>query len=179
MLFRSVAIGEHNKLLVSNITAEDVVEISEVRCALELQAAETIVTRNPLSPLTAKRLRHINDKIRETIVTKSYQENFKLEDEFHFLIVDSADNKRLSDIYRQIHLLIVRARWLSLFYPHFEKTPGEHMAMIEGLEKRDLQKTLEAVRIHMGGASHHFSRVFTDKDMQVAAQAFGSIFGSR
>lgn len=170
-----VEAAEHNKILVSPITAEDIAQVMEVRTALEQQAIRAIVTRHPMGPEQVAHLRQLNLAIQKTLAEKNFTENFYLEELFHTAIVEAAQNKRLLMIYRQLHLLILRARWLSLFDPHYEITVEQHTVLIDGLEAADLEKATAALELHMESAQFHFTRVFNDPAIKQAAQTVASL----
>ncbi len=170
LMYDSLVVMENGKAVVSDISEEDIREITELRSALERQAIEIILTRRPLSPQTLAQLRQLNAQLWEAIRARDYKLNFSIEDQFHGLLVKSCGNRRIIDAYEQYHLLMVRARWLSIFYPDYEPTIDEHATIIAALEEGDREKAVAALDRHMNSSYRHFSRVFTDPDIRAAAR---------
>jgi DNA-binding GntR family transcriptional regulator len=115
-------------------------------------------------------MRQLNVDLEQAIRTRDFRLNFDIEDRFHGLIVKSCGNQRIIEAYQQYHLLIVRARWLSLFYPDYEPTLKEHEAIVDALEKKSREDALAAMDKHMFSSYKHFSRVFTDPEIRAAAR---------
>ncbi len=175
LMYESLVVQGQSKAVVADISAADILEITELRTALEQQAIETIVIRSPLSKAGIQKMRELNEELKKAIADRDFEKNFEIEDRFHFMIVASAGNKRLLEAYTRHHLLIVRARWLSLFYPEYAPTIKEHEDIIDSLEKRDLDAAVKALKTHMGSSVKHFSRVFTDPTVREAARFVASI----
>lgn len=170
LMYDSLVVIDKGKAVVSDITEEDIREITELRTALERQAIEIILSRNPLSKETLSRLRQLNRELEQSIKSRDFKLNFSIEDEFHGLLVKSCTNKRIIEAYEQYHLLMVRARWLSIFYPDYEPTIDEHAAIVDALERGNLDEAIKALVRHMNSSYRHFTRVFTDPDVRAAAR---------
>lgn len=170
LMYDSLVVMEKGKAVVSDISEEDIREITELRSALERKAIEIILTRRPLSTETIQQLRQLNEELQLAIKARDFKLNFSIEDKFHGLLVQSCGNKRLIEAYEQYHLLMVRARWLSIFYPDYEPTLDEHSAIVDALEKGDLDEAVRALNVHMNSSCRHFTRVFTDPEVWAAAR---------
>ena len=170
LMFDGLVVLDRGKAVVSDITQEDIREITELRSALERQAVEIILSRRPLQKDTVNKLREMNLELREAIRERDFKRNFSIEDRFHGLLVKSCGNRRIMDAYEQYHLLMVRARWLSLFYPDYEPTLFEHDAIVDALEKGSREEALLALQRHLDSSYRHFTRVYTDPEIKAAAQ---------
>lgn len=170
LMYDSLVVLENGKAVVADISEEDIREITELRSALERQAIEIILTRQPLSSQALAQLRQLNNELQEAIKARDYKRNFGIEDRFHGLLVKSCGNKRIMEAYEQYHLLMVRARWLSIFYPDYEPTLDEHAAIIDALESGNREAAIAALDRHMHSSYKHFSRVFTDPEIKAAAK---------
>lgn len=170
LMYDSLVVLENGKAVVADISEEDIREITELRSALERQAIEIILTRQPLSSQALSQLRQLNNELQEAIKARDYKRNFGIEDRFHGLLVKSCGNKRIMEAYEQYHLLMVRARWLSIFYPDYEPTLDEHAAIIDALESGNREAAIAALDRHMHSSYKHFSRVFTDPEIKAAAK---------
>ncbi|NLO16257.1 MAG: GntR family transcriptional regulator [Clostridiales bacterium] len=170
LMYDSLVVIDNGKTVVADISEEDIRDITELRSALERQAIEILITRRPLSVESIAQMRQLNVDLEQAIRTRDFRLNFDIEDRFHGLIVKSCGNQRIIEAYQQYHLLIVRARWLSLFYPDYEPTLKEHEAIVDALEKKSREDALAAMDKHMFSSYKHFSRVFTDPEIRAAAR---------
>lgn len=170
LMYDSLVVMEKGKAVVSDISEKDIREITELRSALEKQAIEIILTRQPLSAEVISQLRQLNTQLQQAIKSRDFKLNFDIEDQFHGLLVKSCGNKRIIEAYEQYHLLMVRARWLSVFYPDYEPTIDEHAAIVSALEKKSREEAVAALDKHMNSSYRHFTRVFTDPDVRAAAR---------
>ncbi len=170
LMYDSLVVMDNGKTVVADISEEDIREITELRSALERQAIEIILSRRPLSCDAVTQMRQLNQDLGQAIKERDFKMNFSIEDRFHGLIVKSCGNKRIIEAYQQYHLLIVRARWLSLFYPDYEPTLKEHEAIVDALESGCRDDAIAAMDKHMNSSYKHFSRVFTDPEIRAAAR---------
>ena len=175
LIYGSLVVQGNGKAVVADISAQDIQEITELRSALEKQAVEIILTRNPLPQDKIARMRELNAELQSAVANRDYRHNFEIEDQFHMLIVEGSGNKRIIETYKQHHLLIERARWLSLFYPVYDPTIKEHEDIIDALEQRDRDAAYRALGKHMESSYRHFSRVFTDPEIREAARFVASL----
>ncbi len=175
LMYGSLVVQDGGKAVVADISAQDILEITELRSALERQALEIILTRRPLGADAVAKLRALNAELEKAVRDRDYRLNFDIEDRFHGLLVESAANRRIIETYRQHHLLIVRARWLSLFFPDYEPTLREHADIIDALERGDREAAIAALEKHMDSSCRHFSRVFSDPGIREAARFVASL----
>ncbi len=175
LIYGSLVVQGVGKAVVADISAEDIMEITELRSALEKQAVEIILTRKPLPQDKIAQMRFLNNELQNAVMYRDYKQNFEIEDQFHMLIVEGSQNKRIIETYKQHHLLIVRARWLSLFYPVYDPTIKEHEDIINAIEQRDREAAFSALSKHMESSYRHFSRVFTDPEIREAARFVASL----
>jgi GntR family transcriptional regulator, rspAB operon transcriptional repressor len=170
LMYDSLVVLDKGKAVVADISEEDIREITELRSALERQAIEIILSRQPLSGETISQLRQLNAELLQAIKARDFKQNFSIEDRFHGLLVKSCGNKRIIEAYEQYHLLMVRARWLSIFYPDYEPTIDEHAQIVSALERNNREEAIAALDNHMSSSYKHFTRVFTDPDVRAAAR---------
>ena len=99
---------------VSPMTLTDIVEICQVRKAVEVAAVNILLDNGGGTPEQKSRLAGIFKELQGT--TDAIQ-NYHYDDLFHGEIMAMANNSRLIHISNQMRLQIYRARWLSVVLP--------------------------------------------------------------
>ena len=116
---------------VAPMTLRDIVEICQVRKAVEVAAIEILLDNGGMSPSQKNKLTDIYKKLQST--TDAMQ-NYRYDDLFHGEIMEMASNSRLSDISNRMRLQIYRARWLTFVMPErMEEARQEHEAIYQAL----------------------------------------------
>jgi GntR family transcriptional regulator, rspAB operon transcriptional repressor len=138
---------------VGRVDARDLAETFEVRRALEMLAGELAVRRVSESEL--ERLRGLIERMEASSDVASHVElNFQ----FHGLIVELSDNRKLIEMYDRLSVPIQVAGihyrsegWLE----RLEQEQREHRAIVDALERRDRESVAGAISAHIrrGGAS--------------------------
>ncbi len=138
---------------VGRVDARDLAETFEVRRALEMLAGELAVRRVSESEL--ERLRGLIERMEASSDVASHVElNFQ----FHGLIVELSDNRKLIEMYDRLSVPIQVAGihyrsegWLE----RLEQEQREHRAIVDALERRDREAVAGAISAHIrrGGAS--------------------------
>jgi DNA-binding GntR family transcriptional regulator len=146
-----VEVHPRSGTFVASVTAEDVEETFDVRCALECMAAEKAI--EGITPEDLKRLRSLLRTLRKPVKTEADQRvHEQANSEFHLTIVRAARNKRLLQIYDELraHIKIARihasdADWLV----RLDKEQAEHEEIVDALEARQISKLVKALRNHI------------------------------
>src|ERR1700730_10329502 len=101
-----IEIPAHKGTFVTQLRAADIREIFEVREALEVAACKLLAGH--MNSRKADELRRINSRLRKSQLTRL--QHIQLNDEFHRVLVASADNSRLYQIYVELssHVVITR-----------------------------------------------------------------------
>jgi len=138
---------------VSRVDPRDLAETFEVRRALEMLAGELAVAR--IKKADIERLRAlIAEMENSTEVGRHTALNF----EFHGLIVDLSDNRKLIETYHRLRVPIQVAgihyrseNWIE----RLAQEQKEHRAIVRALEQRDAEAASRAIGEHIrrGGAS--------------------------
>lgn len=155
---------EGTKYSISRFTINDVIEMSQVREALERKACELIIKKGGLSEEEQKKLYEINDQLSSEIEGNNFPGIMRTDDLFHSCIIECSGNKRLFDFFDRVRVLVSRSRWLTLFNPDFHPTCDEHRAIIAGLVSKDLDAAVAATENHIRLAQESFCRVYYDTD---------------
>ena len=130
---------------------ETILEIFEVRRMLEPAAAATaarLITAEQIATLRATM-----DNIDEQTNVESLVEHDLV---FHGLITAAANNSYLESVLDSLSSSTVRARiWRGLTQEKaVDRTLSEHAAIIEALERGDIELTRALVTVHISGVEH-------------------------
>ncbi len=146
-----VEIRPRSGTFVARLTARDVGETCDLRCALECLAAETAVERVTSEEVAEFRrlLARLGRPARsEEDRTRHEQENTQ----FHRLLIACSGNCRLSEIYESLHAHLQIARVHSRdadWAARLDLEHAEHEEIVAALEARDLARLQAALRNHI------------------------------
>ena len=139
---------------VATLSAHDIEETFEIRCALECLAAE-----KALSHITDAKIARLRDLLRmlgEPIGTEmELKRHEKHNLELHRLIIDTAGNKRLAEMYESLnaHIKIARIHGAeaggSGFAERLAEEQAEHEAIVEAIASKDAPRVTAAMRKHI------------------------------
>jgi DNA-binding GntR family transcriptional regulator len=146
-----VAVQPRIGSFVATLTAEDVEETMDIRCALECLAAEKAAERLTAADIEeARRLLKLLAKSARTV--QDSREHHEANSQFHQLLIRAAGNRRLADIYGKLnaHLTIARlhgrkADWRE----RLNQEQAEHEEIVAAMERRDGPALVDAMRRHI------------------------------
>ncbi len=154
------------KLVVSSFTITDIIEMCQVREALEHKAIELIFAKGGLSQIQIEELKRINESMRESVEEKDYNKNFLMDDMFHERLVEYAGNRKLKVNFDHIRVESSRGRWLTLINPNYEDALYEHGEIIRALLEKDLEHALKFIGIHLKRAEANFGSIYRSNDYE-------------
>lgn len=136
---------------VATISAEDIEETFDLRCALECLAAEKAVER--ITPEQLARMGELAAALAleaqdETALRQHEANNY----EFHAILIRASGNKRLAEMHESLKANIQIARvHLAEGYRggRFEQERAEHEEIYAALQARDAQRLQAALRQHI------------------------------
>jgi len=135
---------------VADLSTEDIVEVFEIRRALELLAAETLAHR--ITPDQLARLRAELEAVSGAGDRADVVGHMRRNLAFHQLFVELAGNRRLGELYDSLraHIQIgrVHARGTD-WRRRLRQEQIEHQEIIDALEARDTPRLLAAVTAHI------------------------------
>lgn len=142
---------------VASMTMEDIVEICQVRRAVEVAAVDILFDNGGMSPEQGERLTEIYKKLQRTA---NPTQNYHYDDQFHGEIMSMANNRRLLQVSNQMRLQIYRARWLSFVRPErMEQAGREHEAIYRALMDGDRQGSVRSLILHLDNSEQNFKEV--------------------
>ena len=147
---------------VASLDAEDIADLLQARLMLELAAV-----RKGLRSFDRTRLddmRRVVDEMNALVDASGQHGNYprfaELDSQFHLLIIDMAENRHLSDAYRQmsVHLHIHRVgRAANVTNSRTLPTLREHRAILSALKARNLPSVERAISEHVRKVAESFT----------------------
>jgi DNA-binding GntR family transcriptional regulator len=140
---------------VASVSAKDIEETFEIRCALELLAGEKAIER-----ITPDQVRRLNDLLgilaRPVEGSDALAAHEKANAEFHQILIQASSNQRLIEMYESLNAHIKIARIHSAetnrrpsWADRLKEEQDEHEAIVQGLVTRDLPALTAALRKHI------------------------------
>jgi len=145
---------------VSPMTLTDIVEICQVRKAVEVAAVNILLDNGGGTPQQKDRLTEIFKELQST--ADAFQ-NYHYDDLFHGEIMAMANNSRLTNISNQMRLQIYRARWLSVVLPdRMDEAMREHESIYRALMDNDREASVQSLTLHLDRSEQSFKMVLAD-----------------
>ena len=145
-----VEIRSRSGTFVASLTSQDVDETFRIRCALECLGA-----RDGLENLAGQldRMKELLEAMRKPVRNARGQNAHDLANsEFHQIIVRSAGNRRLIDMYEALNAHIKIARIHSSesnWSARVSREQSEHEAIVAAIAKRDADELCAALQAHI------------------------------
>lgn len=146
---------------VSQLNAEDVAHLMEVRLILELAAVERGI--GAVDAAQIAEVRRQIDEMERCLDDEGryldYAQFIKKDSEFHLLIVSLARNPRLVEVYRglNVHLAMVRIHFaVEMGHRRALPTVAEHRAIVAALAAHDLPALKAAIGEHVQGVMRSY-----------------------
>jgi DNA-binding GntR family transcriptional regulator len=145
---RLVEFGEKGGCFVRSITAEDVIEIKELREILEVGALKLLFKRKDNAIL--KKLEQICDDF-SSMVERGYLSGACEADvRFHETIIEGAKNLRLQSMYDNSNIPLFHFKiGSSTQMDDYAQTNKEHRSIVIALKKNDLQSAKNTLLKHL------------------------------
>jgi DNA-binding GntR family transcriptional regulator len=132
---------------VAPISQAEILDIYNVRAQLEVAAL-----RQAFDHLTPELVRKANELNRQCIdlLRDGDERFFEIHEALHFMLYDQCQSKWLMRFIKTVWAHSERCRWLSS-PPHIdlEDAKQQHVALLNALEMRDLDRSLEALEAHI------------------------------
>ncbi len=149
-----VQVNPRRGTFVAKFTAQDVREVFESRRIIEQAAAEKLPQD---SETIIQRMATLLDEMATLIdrgVVRDYPRYLDLDKEFHYCIVQSLHNSRMTEQFHNLRILTYVALALA---PAAERrtlqTHAEHRAILGAFQKRDVDSAKQAIALHLENAA--------------------------
>ena len=151
------------KVVVRSITLTDIVEIFQIREAIEIMSVKIILSRGGLNETQKLELMDIHQNLCNDISNGNFDKNFSDDTAFHEKLIEYSGNSRMEDISRRISLQSQRLRWLTLLTPsRYAGTRDEHERIIQGILNQDLDSTARAIQEHLQGSLENYTQILNN-----------------
>ena len=133
---------------VADISLKDVVQVFEIRSALEELAAGLAAER--ITPDELEELERILVEINDYIARDDFDKIVDADIRFHGILYKASRNNRLVDILRNLREQMLRFRSISMHYPgRLAATWEEHRQLVECIANRTRTQARKIAKKHM------------------------------
>jgi DNA-binding GntR family transcriptional regulator len=158
---------DKGKLTVAPIGLREIVDILQVRRAIETEAVHVIAENGWLTNEQKNELATVFERLVSSVTSDSMIENYKDDDDFHTTIIGFSGNRRMAQMQGQMNLQMQRARWLNIAVPLRQHTSRkEHKEIYEAILDSDESRTVAAVETHLRNSEQSFRQVFNDPTLK-------------
>jgi len=135
-------------ILVTPLSLDDFLNISDFRVLAETHAAGLVA--ESISATSAAELRTLFDHAGELIENYELEKYLQIDLQFHRALARHTRNRYLIDTLSQLHNLSVRFWFISFKRAgRLKETLGEHLEIIDALEKHDKAAAQKAMKHHL------------------------------
>ena len=138
-------------VFVRYIPNKEIYDLFEMRALLECTAARSALRH--ISMAEVKQLKAYWQEMQERLDRGEQVTEEEISggyDEFHSLLVERCENKVLVKMDHDIHLQILRLRNIFVsILDDAQETVGQHLAMIDCIEHRDVERLVKQLELHM------------------------------
>ncbi|MDD5014543.1 MAG: GntR family transcriptional regulator [Atribacterota bacterium] len=133
---------------VSKVTAQAIEDLFEIR-----ETLESLAVKKSKGKISMEELEEVGNGFKKFINKSTNTENciqyLSLDKKFHDLLSQNCGNKKLIDLLANLQEQIHWLRNISLKRITFAGSVGEHLAIIEALQKKDEKLILKALLQHL------------------------------
>ncbi len=152
-----VVLHPHRGAVVAVLTAEEAIEIYDIRTALEAQALRLAVPN--LSRETLAQAEALLDKIDNLSDGRSMPRWAELNWQFHALLYAAAQRPRLFEMIKQLHDNVGRYLRGSLTVgAHSKPSQKQHRALLAACKKKDAQTAVDILQQHLAATSQKLAQ---------------------
>lgn len=146
-----VEIRPRSGTFVASLSSQDVEETFRIRCALECLAAEDGIDH--ITPQQIRRMKELLRSLRKPVRNEEDQKAHERDNsELHQIIIQSAGNRRLIDMYEALnaHIKIARIHAAEADWRvRVHQEQAEHEAIVKAIEAHDSAALCAALRSHI------------------------------
>ena len=149
---------------VSKVTAQAIEDLFEIR-----ETLESLAVKKSKGKISIEELEEVGNGFKKFINKPTNTENciqyLSLDKKFHDLLSQNCGNKKLIDLLANLQEQIHWLRNISLKRITFAGSVGEHLAIIEALQKKDEKLILKALLQHLERAKRSSLEAITICDI--------------
>lgn len=149
--------SEGGRTLVMPMSKNDIIEICQVREAVETTALHIISEKGGMTTPQKKELTRIFNLLKDST---DLVENYHYDDLFHNAFMMASGNNRLVNISNRMRLQISRARWLNFVLPKRKSdAQDEHTDIYTALMNDDYTLAKNSLKKHLDSTAQNFLMV--------------------
>jgi DNA-binding GntR family transcriptional regulator len=150
--------AEGRKFRISEITLKNILEIYEIREALEIAAVRDISKK--IRPEHIDTIETIMREMRNALEAQDFDKFFKLDLDFHSVFLEVHGNQTMIKVLERLYDQIQRIRYLTMnLEGRTSHTIDEHELILRNLKKRDPQKVGDAIHSHFENVRKDFEKL--------------------
>ena len=169
---------ENGKFIVSTFDLTDLIELYQVKEAIEAEAVKIILENGGPTEKQLAQLRQIVERHSHAASVDDDRAYFQEGMNFHQKILELSGNRRLCTINNLIRYQNERAQLLNVVFPQQTDSVNEHMQLIAALENRDLEGSIRAICDHTQKTIHRFRKILDSPAFRKAVLGLSSLYGS-
>lgn len=151
------------RIVVKAITFSDIVEILEVRDAIEQKSAEIIIEKKLLKADYKQQLLEIQNSLAKNIAEGNFDKNFNDDNQFHKKIIEYSGNSCLIKFNQRLALQSKRLIWISMLTPsRYTETIEEHKVIMNNLLSNNLKGTKLAIHNHLINTQSNYETILNN-----------------
>lgn len=141
---------------VSRITAEDIADLFDARCGLEIACLRLFMSK-PFRSEALDRLNEINERMREEDLKGRIRQQFYYDQKFHDQLVQLSGNFRLNRFNSTLTPHLTRLRVLSYFERSYQlKAYNEHHSVIRAIAENDEERAVLHLKEHIASTKYNY-----------------------
>lgn len=159
-----VEIKPRKGIYIANFSKQDVLDILEIRMALENLALQRI------SDISEDLIEKMKDNLRlfrETIKTEDFVANNEIDKAFHLLVMEASGSKQLIRTYKDLHSHISIESFLykeeRKALAELSTTDKEHWRIVQAFVKKDKKEIRGAINAHFNNVKRRITKSLGDK----------------
>lgn len=169
---------ENGKFIVSTFDLTDLIELYQVKEAIEVEAAKIILENGGLTEKQLTQLKQIVERHSHAANVDDDRAYFQEGMNFHQTILELSGNRRLCTINNLIRYQNERAQLLNVLFPQQTDSVNEHMQLIAALENKDLDGSIQAISDHTQKTIMRFRRILDSPAFRKAVLGLSSLYGN-
>ncbi len=140
--------------IVREFSLKEVIDLYDMRAMVETEAIERGFAAARIDEAMIDELVRLNELLGQERHGESFEKNeaaYAIDWQFHDVMINASDNQILIEWYQRLNTqsqIIRLSSWNT--GPRGDQTYFEHRAIIDGLQKGDMEQTTKAIREHLG-----------------------------
>lgn len=155
--------GQGQSYVVSGLSAEDIADLFDARCGLELTSLYLVIQKG-ISPQELENLHRINQRMEEVNQKGYIKQQFQYDQMFHDRIVQLSQNSRINRFNDSLRPQFIRMRVLSyLEHSYQAKAYREHEQVVNMIEQGNSEEAIHILHDHIVSTKTNYINLLNDR----------------